>query len=219
MVNDQVYHIVTRGIDGRNIFNDESDYHRAIHNLFEFNDENPAGQRAENGSRSRKILVDILAFCLMPNHIHLLIKQVQDEGITKFMRKFGAGYVGYFNKKNERQGHLFQGRFRAVMIKSDAQLKAAFVYIHTNPASFVDPRWKAFQAENSSLEISEKIIEMIENYKWSSYPDYLIKDNFPSITQRDFSNSMLAVSEWRKVVNDWIFFKKGIEAWEGIDLD
>lgn len=217
MVNDQIYHIVVRGIDGRNIFNDESDYRRAVHNFFEFNDENPAGQRAENSSR--KLLVNILAFCLMPNHIHLLIKQIQDEGITKFMRKFGAGYVGYFNKKNERQGHLFQGRFRAVEIKSDAQLKAVFVYIHTNPASLVDPNWKVFQTENSSPEISEKIIEMIENYKWSSYSDYLAKDNFPSITQRDFLNSMLITSEWRKVVNDWIFFKKGIEAWEGVDLD
>lgn len=224
LVNDQIYHLVARGIEGRNIFDDTSDYSRALRDLFDFNDENPAGQCSENGSR--EMLIEIMAYCLMPNHIHLLVRQIRDGGITKFMRKFGAGYAGYFNKKHNRQGYLFQGRFRAVAIKNDAQLKAVFVYIHTNPASLIDPKWKDFQAENGSREISQKIIELIENYEWSSYFDYL-SPVFPenrsrdreAIIKRDFLNSIMNIDERKKIICDWVFYKKGIEAWNGVDLD
>lgn len=219
LVNDQIYHLVARGIEGRNIFDDVSDYSRAMLDLFDFNDENPADQRSENGSR--EMLIEILAFCLMPNHIHLLVRQIRDGGITKFMRKFGAGYAGYFNKKYNRQGYLFQGRFRAVAIKNDAQMKAVFVYIHTNPASIIDPKWKDFQSENGSREIPQKIIELIESYKWSSYVDYLKTENGSQgdIIKRDFFNAILNIDERKKLVCDWVFYKKGIDTWDGIDLD
>jgi len=221
LVNDQIYHLVTRGIEGRNIFDDVSDYSRAMLDLFDFNDENPADQCAENGSR--EMLIEILAFCLMPNHIHLLVRQIRDGGITKFMRKFGAGYAGYFNKKHNRRGYLFQGRFRAVLIKNDAQLKAVFVYIHTNPASLIDLKWKDFhfQTENGSRETSQKIIQLIENYKWSSYADYLETENGSreAIINRDFFNALLNIDERKKLICDWVFYKKGIDAWDGVDLD
>ena len=85
------------------------------------------------------MLVKILAFCFMPNHIHLLVRQIKNNGITQFMRKFGAGYAAYFNKRYDRRGHLFQGRFKAVHIKNNEQLKTIFVYIYTNSISLVDP--------------------------------------------------------------------------------
>ncbi|MBA4321018.1 MAG: hypothetical protein C0412_21725 [Flavobacterium sp.] len=209
LANNEIYHIVTRGTDGRTIFQNESDYYRAIHDLFEFNDIKPV--RCENSSRriyencsrnARDLIVEILAFCLMPNHLHLLLKQLRDNGISAFMRKFGAGYVGYFNKKYERQGHLFQGRFRAVLIKTDQQLKSVFVYIHTNSAVLVNSDW-----QEGGIKNPEEIIQFIENYKWSSYPDYLGKENFPSVTQRDFFESIMPREKWQEYVNDWVRHK------------
>lgn len=206
LANNEIYHIVIRGVEGRLIFEDIADYYRAIHNIFEFNDENPAPEHTSEerfSRRLRKILVEVLAFCLMPNHSHLLLRQLLDKGITKFMRKFGAGYAGYFNKKYSRQGYLFQGRFRAIHIKTEEQLKTVFAYIHTNPASLVDANWK-----EGNIKSPEAIIREIENYKWSSYQDYLGKNNFPSLTQRNFFISIMPNKEWQKYVNDWIFYKK-----------
>ena len=222
MVNGEIYHIVLRGVDGRLIFEDNADYYRAIHDLFEFNDESPADwsyrrfhsfsknsvrennseTQFENSSRAikkRKLLLKILAFCLMPNHIHLLFQQLRSQGITKFMRKFGAGYGGYFNRKYTRQGHLFQGRFRAVLIKTNDQLKNVFVYIHTNPVSLIEPEWK-----NGKIKSPSRAIEMVEQYKWSSYKDYLGERNFPSITQRELYIDIMPKEEWRILTNEWI---------------
>ncbi|MBI3335010.1 MAG: transposase [Candidatus Portnoybacteria bacterium] len=223
LVSGEIYHIVVRGVEGRSIFQEISDYYRAIHDLFEFNDEAPAAWQHrsfynlyEDGPRSignrvgdrgwkkkpRKLLVKILAFCLMPNHIHLLLHQREDQGITRFMRKLGTGYALYFNKKYQRQGYLFQGRFRAILIKTNEQLEHVFVYIHTNPASLVDAGWKEGKVKDPA-----KVINTIENYRWSSYMDYLGKENFPSVTQRDFFNKIMPRVEWQKFVNDWVRYK------------
>jgi putative transposase len=218
LANDQIYHIVLRGIDGRKIFEQESDYYRMIHDLFEFNDTKPAmresrrlfqsaevvpRQAAEERPRQiREFIINILAFSLMPNHIHLLLKQVKENGITNFMRKLGTGYAIYFNTKYQRQGHLFQGRFKAVHIQTQAQLQTVFVYVHTNSAALIDSNWK-----NGGVENPSEVIEFIENYKWSSYSDYLGKENFPSVTQRELFNQTMPREKWRAYVNDWVHHK------------
>ncbi|MDP1614709.1 MAG: transposase, partial [Methylococcales bacterium] len=124
LANNEIYHIVVRGIEGRDIFINENDYYRAIHDIFEFNDSksaswkhrrfnasevvsptNPSEKRLRTiaGAREpRDFIVNILAFCLMPNHIHFLLKQLQEGGISKFMQKMGTGYANYFNNKYER---------------------------------------------------------------------------------------------------------------------
>lgn len=216
LVNQGIYHIVTRGVDGRKIFIDEVDYRHAIRCLFVFNDTAPTywryrptyqpyeepyedSPRRVGRSRRRTLLVDVLAFCLMPNHIHLLLRQRKDDGITKFMRKFGTGYVGYVNEKYKRQGHLFQGRFKAIAIKTDEQLKTVFVYIHTNPVALIDGQWKEGNIKNS-----KRAIDFVESYQWSSYLDYLGKENFPFITHREFLSGIMIQAQWREYVNDWI---------------
>jgi len=193
LVKNEIYHIVIRGVGDSLIFKNENDHYRGIFSLFEFNTtcaieirwqrEKRRAQKklGEQFSDTRDLLVEILAFSFMPNHIHLLLRQVKDKGITQFMRKFGAGYAAYFNKKYDRRGHLFQGRFRAVHIQDDKQLKMVFIYIHTNPISLTEPGWKEDGIKNPG-----KVIEFLENYKWSSYPDYLGKKNFPSVTKREF---------------------------------
>lgn len=218
LVNQGIYHVVVRGVDGRKIFCDEKDYNHAIRCLFVFNDVAPTYWRyrpirqqyvdsprtvgVQNIPRKRTLVVDLLAFCLMPNHIHLLLRQRKKEGVTKFMRKFGTGYVEYFNAKYERQGHLFQGRFKAIPIQGDEQLKHIFVYIHTNPVALVERQWKEGNIKNP-----KKAIDFIESYRWSSYADYIGKKNFPSVTQREFLNATMDQKSWREFVNDWIAHK------------
>lgn len=215
LVKGEIYHIVIRGVGDSLIFKDTSDYYRGIFSLYEFNTTKPIEIRqqrkrrraikasGEQFSDTRKLLVEVLALYFMPNHIHLLLRQLKKRGITQFMRKFGAGYAGYFNKKYTRKGHLFQGRFRAVRIKTNEQLKNVFVYIHTNGISLIEPKWKKKGVSNP-----KKAIKFLGNYKWSSYPDYIGKKNFPSVTNRKF---LLKVMGGRKdckaFVENWVRYK------------
>jgi putative transposase len=219
LVNDEIYHIVLRGASDSLIFLNKDDYYRGVFSLFEFNDEQMVSIRARRRARlnakklgnkefsaTRKILVEIFTFCFMPNHIHLLLRQIKDNGITDFMRKFGTGYALYFNKMHKRQGHLFQGKFKAVHIKNDSQLIAIFNYIHSNPVSLVEPNWKG-----KGARFPQKAIKFLNKYKWSSYQDYIGQTNFPSVTERNFLSEMMGgVVECKKSVQDWIKHKKEV---------
>jgi len=224
LVNGEIYHIVIRAIEVFKLFRDEKDYLRMVHDLFEFNDEDPVLSSYRNWinrartvlatlspkfRKKRKLLVEILAFCLMPNHVHLLVRQLREGGISKFMRKIGAGYGLYYNQKYKRSGHLFQGRYRIVHIKTEEQLKTVFVYIHTNPVAIIVPGWKEKGIKGQDLQ---KLLKFLENYRWSSYPDYLEKQNFPSLTAREFLTKVMGgVKGCQKFVNSWLRFKKELK--------
>jgi len=186
-VEDQIYHIYNRGVEKRDIFLEDKDYFRFIHNLFEFNNEHPVpnlnyyfnpktmnveARYFKKGKEPRKLLIEILVFTLMPNHFHLLLRQKQENGIVKFMQKLGTGYTNYFNKKYDRVGGLFQGRFKAALVSKEVHFIHLPHYIHTNP---LDLNYR-----------SSTSIDFLTNYRWSSFPDYIGKKNFPSITRRDF---------------------------------
>lgn len=220
LANGETYHIVIRAIEGLKLFRDKQDYFRIIHDLFEFNDKKRVSSKfrvnqylAKKGQLTRSyrvneekrdVLVEILAFCLMPNHVHLLVRQIQDHGISEFMRKVGIGYACYYNQKYKRIGHVFQGRYRMVHIKDDKQLITVFIYIHTNPTAIIFPKWKEKGIGNLN-----KAIRFLESYRWSSYPDYLGNKNFPSVTFREFLiQTMGGVKECRRFINDWLAFKK-----------
>ncbi len=218
LVKGGIYHIVLRGLE--EIFKDESDFYRGIFSIYEFNNMSSVIIRERRKARQKEKLIkeqffvdkrdkfiEILAFCFMPNHIHLLLRQIKDNGTSEFMRKFGAGYASYFNKKYSRTGHLFQGRFRAVTIQTLEQFKNVFVYIHTNPISLKEPGWK----ERGIKEV-EEIIKFLEKYKWSSYADYLGKRNFPSVTRREFLTQMLGGEiNCREFVESWVKHKGDIK--------
>ncbi len=227
LINNEIYHIVVRGVGDSLVFKNQDDYYRGIFSLYEFNTVKPIIIREQRKKRkalkairgqssdTRDFLVETFTFYFMPNHIHLLMKQIKDNGIVQFMRKFGTGYASYFNKKYNRMGHLFQGRFRAVHIKSEEQLKTAFVYIHTNGISLIEPRWK-----EEGIKNPEKVIEFLENYKWSSYPDYIGKKNFPSVTNRDFLLKIMGGENGcRAFVDGWIRYKKELHDWNAITLE
>jgi putative transposase len=199
--NGDIAHIILRGIGGNAIFKDVNDYYRGIFSVYEFNNLKSVSIKKRREGRARfkqgrgrasafaddidvrERMVDVLCFCFMPNHIHLLVRQINNDGITKFISKIGTGLGGYINRKYKRQGHVFQGSFKAVKIETDEQLKIVFAYIHANPILLIYKDWKSIKIEETNFN---KIIEFLEKYKWSSYLDYTRIQNFSSVTQRGF---------------------------------
>ena len=197
------YHIYNRGVDKRDIFAEDKDYLRFIHSLYKFNDKRFASpHRSESKevaskNAKRSLLVNILCFCLMPNHFHLILQPIVEGGITKFMRKLGTGYTLYFNAKYKRNGVLFQGQFKAILIDKDEYLIHLSRYIHLNPAELIDHSW-----EKSGTENWNRTARFLERYRWSSFLDYLGIENFPSIIHKDFLQTYF---------KDTIAYKKFIE--------
>ena len=161
-VDNEIYHVILRGVDDNLIFKNQDDYYRGVFSIYEFNSVKSITIREQRRSRQRiknllitntnkdpifvvdgrNKLVEIFSFVFMPNHLHLLLRQIKNRGITKFMSKVGTGYGGYFNRKYSRKGYVFQNRFLSVHIENEEQLKNVFVYIHTNPVSLVESNWK-----------------------------------------------------------------------------
>ena len=118
--NDEYYHVVVRAVGDTVVFENESDFFRGIFCIYEFNTLKPVQIRDKLKSRKKHLrptsvnlddrdkIVDVLAFSFMPNHLHLILKQLKDNGITEFMKKVNGGYAKYFNTKYQRMGHLIQ---------------------------------------------------------------------------------------------------------------
>ncbi len=227
LLNGEFYHIVLRSVGDTTIFNEEEDSYRGIFSIYEFNTTGLIEIRERRRERkvlknsggptpadSRDPLVEVLTFCFMPNHIHLLVKQLKTDGISQFMKKVGGGYATYFNRKYNRKGHLFT-KFKAVHIKTNKQFKNVFVYIHCNPISLIEPGWK-----ENGIENPKKVIEFLKKYKWSSYQDYIGTKNFPSVTARDFLIEVMGGEEGcEQEVEDWIKYKKEISQFGNIILE
>ena len=228
-ITDEVYHVYCRGVEKRQIFMKGKDYLRAIHDLFEFNDTHPAQSFYNHVNKSsevrlqkmesrikRELMVEILCFCFMPNHYHLLLRQKIEGGITEFMRKFGTGYTNFFNIKYNRVGPLFQGKFKAVHVVRQAHLLYLPHYIHLNPLDLSMPEWREKRIRNIY-----GALKVLENYRWSSYLDYWGKKNFPSITQRDFFVEIYGSPtsiDYRGEVRRWLESLDFV-ALEGVMLD
>lgn len=223
-----IYHVVKRGVDGRKIFLEPQDYRRFILSLEFFNTDITTNLRqifslpgsdpgkfepakitkrieAERERRRKKKiprLTELMAFALMPNHFHLVMREITEGGISEFMQKIG-GYSTYFNLRHERDGGLFQSRFKDVRIETDQQLIIAFVYVHTNPVELVEPQWKDLKVRDP-----EKALKFLEDYQWSSYRDYIGIPTFPEVTQREFFLELLGGEKGcREAVEDWVRFK------------
>lgn len=166
-VENEIYHIFNRGVEKRIVFQTKKDYARFLHDLENFNTEerviNTSRELSEVKPRSAKgskePLVEIVAFCLMPNHFHLLLRQKAEHGISRFMQKVCGGYTMYFNKKNERVGSLFQGTFKAVLVDTGPHFLYIPHYVHKNPIDCAPRGTKDFK-------------KFLETYLWSSYRDY-----------------------------------------------
>jgi len=212
-----VYHVINRGVERRRIFMKRQDYSRFIFGLEFFNKKQsnnlwelvseagpgPASERIEKErKRKRGSIVELMAFTLMPNHYHLVVREIRKGGISLFMNKLG-GYTTYFNKQYNRVGPLFQSRYKAIPIQTEIQLGNTFTYVHTNPVEIKEPSWKDLKVENK-----RNAINWLETYKWSSYHDYVGNPVFPEVIRRKFFLDLYGgESGCRKVVEDWIGFK------------
>jgi len=233
-VDGEIYHISDRAVGDSVIFKNESDYYRGIFSLYEFNNDNSVDiwlrrkqrkteklkEKVSAGSIGRSdlpttpvglivperiLFVEILSFCFMPNHFHLIIRQLKDGGISRFLQKIG-GYSTYFNRKYDRKGHLFN-RFNAVHVKTDEQLRNVFAYVHTNPLSLIEPTWKEKGIKIKNAKKAIKFLE--EEYRWSSFFDFIGKKNFPSVSSRDFFLEFLGGEEGcRETIKNWIKHKE-----------
>lgn len=217
----RVFHIVVRGVDKRKILLDEQDRFRFIHDLFELNNQEVVSNNTISFKRKtlqdqyktfrksnvnpkerqpRKLLVKILCFILMPNHYHLLINENIERGMSRFMQKLNSGYAQYFNKKYEREGTLFQGRYKKVPIISEAHFIHLPFYIHFNCLDLKYPEWRERKLKNH-----KGVIKYLDSYRWSSHLDYCGIKNFPSVTQREFLNEFFGgPKEYRKAIGDWL---------------
>ncbi len=212
-VTDEVYHLYNRGTEKRRVFIDKKDHWRFIHDMFEFNDiepainltyrfSNPANKPTPTFSKPRKLLIEILSFCLMPNHYHFLVRQKRDKGVTEFMRKLGTGYTNYFNQKYQRVGALFQGKFKAIHVDKQAHLLYLPHYIHLNPLDLYMPEWRSKKIRNVN-----KALQFLETYRWSSYLDFINKQNIPSVTQRDFLYQIYGSPtslNYKREIKEWL---------------
>ena len=181
----EYYHIYNRGIDKRIIFKVKKDYERFSMLLYIANSKETfhlndlLNKKKLNKTFDEiliidrgEIIVSIGAWCLMPNHFHILIRQEVDGGITKFMRKLGVGYSMFFNIKYQRTGALFGGLFKSKLIGiNDNYMRQLFGYIHINPLELEFSEWKE-EINRPSTEM----IKFLESYRYSSYPDYLRED-------------------------------------------
>jgi REP element-mobilizing transposase RayT len=147
--NGEYYHIYNRGVDKREVFLRNGDYKRFIVGMNEFNCSEAIGSLRDNRARENQelsswssrsstpdsvpqSLVQIIAYCLNSNHYHLILRQVSERGVEKFMHKLSTGYTNYFNKKSNRTGALFQGRYKSTHIDSNEYLLHLSVYVNAN---------------------------------------------------------------------------------------
>src|SRR5712691_11701160 len=132
-----LYHVIVRGNQRRKTFRDDRDYQAYLERLPRY--------RAKFG-------VKIYAYCLMPNHVHLLI-EVSTEPLPKFMQGVQQGYTQYFNRRHNKAGHVFQGRYHAIICDKDEYLLSLVRYIHLNP-------------------VRAKIVRKAEQFRYSGHGEY-----------------------------------------------
>ncbi len=133
-----IYHVVLRGINQQRIFEDDEDYKKMLINF--------SKHKSSSG-------YEIYGYCLMSNHVHLLIKEGKEE-LGNIFRRIGASYVYWYNWKYNRRGHLFQDRYKSETIETDEYLLTVLRYIHQNP-------------------VKAGFVASIDTYHWSSYNEYI----------------------------------------------
>jgi len=205
--NNEIYHVLNRGVAKAPIFLSNKNYLRFLELVDFYRFANPAISYShfiqlsldnrkkfiENLNKQEK-LVDIFAYSLMPNHFHLLLRQLKDNGIPKMISNLQNGYARYFNIKYKRPGPLFQSIFKAIRIENEEQLLHVSRYIHLNPSS-------------SFIIKTEKIVI----YPWSSLPEYL-EDKPTRFINRELLLTLAGGKEnYRKFVFDQAKYQKELE--------
>jgi len=216
LVNDYYYHVFNRGVNKQPIFNGVTDYKRAVNILRFYNCKDypirfskflllSSDQRKEIWARlsNSQKHADIISYCFMPNHFHLLLKQNIDNGISKFLANFQNSYTKYFNIKNDRTGHLLQGQFKAVRVDSEEQLLHVSRYIHLNPFS---------------SGVVKKTTDLL-NYTWSSFAEYVTGNQFEICSKSIIYSSFNDRQKYKNFVFDNADYQKTLENIKHLNFD
>ena len=205
LVNSEVHHIFSRSIANYSVFNNQLDYERMLE-LFQFYQikEPPSSfstyQRLDlvknigfqaafdSISKDQEDIVQVIAYCLMPTHIHLILKQLQDAGISLFMGNILNSYSRSFNLNHQRKGPLWESKFQNVLVKTDEQLLHLMRYLHLNPVT-------AF------------LVDRPEDWRYSSYLEF-IKD--PGAVQYCQYDDLIKITpeRYRKFVNERVGYQR-----------
>lgn len=195
-----------------NIFNNNMDYERFQKLLFIVNSEirntkpsdiikspNPVWRNKRD-----ETLVDIGAYCLMPNHFHLLIRVKNANSTSKFIQRLQLGYSKYFNIKNDRTGILFQGKCKSRHIENNNYLKYIFSYIHLNPIKLIQKDWK-----EKGIKNFKKAKNFLKSYKYSSYLDFIEDRGATKVLEKsEFPDYFSRSNLFNKEIFEWLKYKK-----------
>ena len=195
-------HICNRGFEKSAIFRDQSDYMRFVETLYKIN--NIEGSLRFKGKNifqdlpQQNKIVDILIWCLMPNHFHLLLHEAFDGGIVEFTKRLGNSYTKYFNIRYKRSGYLFQNAAKIVSIENQSQMNYIPLYIDLNPLDLAK--------DKTISENEERSLHFLENYQWASFGDYHGKNHFPEIINHDLFYELFDTNQkqYKKEIKEWI---------------
>lgn len=213
LATDQIYHIYNRGVEKRDIYLNFAYYSRFISNLehclkydYPYSLLKRRLENAQSPNEKQEVLlqleakriespVEIISLCLMPNHYHLTLKQLVENGVSNFMHRIGTAYTNYFNIRRDRSGRLFESSFKAVMVESDEQLLHLTRYQHINPRTL-------------GLKTAKELID----YPWSSLSMYLGEKHF------SFVNPKIVMSAFKSPKSYLDFVLAEIDEFEPLRL-
>lgn len=200
------YHVFNRGVEKRTIFLDEQDYRIFLYYLSIYTSPLdkvllkyptlPLRLRGKNLHEN----VNIISYCLMPNHFHLLLQELIMGGISKLLQQLEVAYAFYFNQKYKRVGALFQGRFRAVLVETDELLIHISRYIHLNP-------------------LVANIVADLKNYPWSSYPEYITEYPETICATEAVLTNFSTRQDYEKYVLDQVEYARSLEQSKHLLID
>lgn len=212
LANGEFYHIFTKSIADFHIFNHKNEFSRMIQLLryyqietgLRFSDfielklvENAGFDIAlKTFTKEKHHIIQIITYCLMPTHLHLILKQLVNNGISIYMSKVLNGYTRFFNTKYRRKGPLWESEFKNVLIYNDVQLLHLTRYLHLNP-------------------VTAYLVENPKNWIYSSYQEYLkypLMCNFKEIIN-------IEPAKYRKFVNDQISYQRELNKIKHLILD
>ncbi len=204
------FHIYNRGNSKQKIFLDEYDYRRFISMLFVSNSTESFKMfyiKEPYSLERGELLVAIGAYCLMPNHFHLLLTPLVDHGVSLFMKKVMTGYAMYFNNKYNRTGSLFEGKFKAELADDDVYLKYLYSYIHLNPVKLIQSDWREVgirDIESSKLHL--------RSYPHSSFMDYAgeLREENKILNPQVFPNYFASVAHFENNIFEWFDLNKQV---------
>ena len=196
-VNGEYYHILNRGVAQMPVFDNAFNYRHFLKTMLYYQIENPKPRfslfspTVKLINQDRKI-IDIICYCLMPNHFHFLLLQNRNGGISEFVSKLTNSYTKYYNIKNKRSGPLFQGEFKAIHVESEEQLVHLSRYIHLNPLV-------SYVAKN------------LETYRWSSYLEFLGHNNSGVCAKKIIFEQFKSFEEYKEFVLNQEDYGKQLE--------